>query len=196
MAATTRPHRSPSPTGRRRRVVPLVAVVALALGLVLAACGDDSSTDSSGSGSGSTAASDAPVALEGTVNNEGTKDVSGDGDTKVEVELDDNYFKPTFIKAKPGATLTIELKNKGKNPHTFSVDDGQADEKVDPDKSASVTVTVPDSGALRFHCNFHGGSGMQGAFYSKDGDKVSAAGSDGSGGGSTSTTAADSGDGY
>jgi plastocyanin len=195
MAATTRPHRSSPVPAPRRRAAAIVSVVALALGLVLAACGDDKSADTSGSGSGTTAAADAPVALEGTVNNEGTKDVSGDGDTTLEVEMDDDYFKPTFIKAEPGATLTIELKNEGKNQHTFSVDDGQVDEKVDPDGKATVEVTVPDSGALRFHCNFHGGSGMQGAIYGKDGDKVSAAGSDGSGS-TTSTTAADSGDGY
>src|SRR5712692_8373425 len=59
-----------------------------------------------------------PVRLEGKVNNKGSKTVKHG---KIEIEADDFYFKPTFIKAKPGTTVTVELKNEGKAQHTFTI---------------------------------------------------------------------------
>lgn len=179
---------------RTRRVLVLIL---LAVSLVLVSCGTDDNPDA-GTGSASGAFAEPPVSLPGKLENRGTEDVSAKGDATVALELDDNYFKPTFLKAKPGATLTLELKNEGSNQHTFSLDDGQVDRKVDPGKSATVTVTVPDSGAVRFHCNFHGDGGMQGAIYTADGDTVGGSGSGGSGdSGTTTTKAADANtDGY
>jgi len=111
------------------------------------------------------------------VNAEGTKDISGDGDqADLEMELDDNYFKPTYIKAAPGATVTVELENEGDNPHTFTLDDGSIDQKLDPGAKASVEVTIPDDGILRFSCDFHGAMGMQGAFYTEAGTGSGASG--------------------
>ena len=80
------------------------------------------------------------------------------------MEFDDNYFSPTFIKAEPGATITVELSNEGDDPHTFTLDDGSVDEQIEPGAKTSVKVTVPDDGSLRFSCDFHGSMGMQGAF--------------------------------
>jgi plastocyanin len=37
-----------------------------------------------------------------------------------------------------------------------------------------VTVTLPDEGAVEFHCRFHGAQGMKGAFYFNEGDTVGA----------------------
>jgi hypothetical protein len=42
---------------------------------------------------------------------------------ETEVELDDYYFEPTVLKAKPGSKITPELKNEGKVEHNFSIDD-------------------------------------------------------------------------
>lgn len=112
----------------------------------------------SSSGGGSSAK--APVDLGGSVTNKGTATVAGDS---IEVEVDDFYFKPTFIEAKPGARVTLEIKNEGAAPHTFTSSQLGVDQQISPGQSASVKVTVPASGFAEFHCNFHSGSGMRGA---------------------------------
>ncbi len=154
-----------------------VLATALLPVVALAACGSDSGTGSN-SGSGSSAsASTPPVTLSGATNDHGNKDISGSGaSAEVEVELDNFYFGPTFIKAAPGSTVKVELENEGSVAHTFTVDGG-VDRTLQPDTKAEVTVKVTSS-PLVFYCKFHRGQGMQGAFYTKSG---------GSGGGSSSS---------
>jgi plastocyanin len=138
-----------------------ILLIAAALVCVAAACGDDdSSSDDSGG---------APVELEGTVNEGETGEVS---DGKVEMELDNFYFGPTYTKAEPGETVTVELENEGDATHTFTIDSLGIDEEVEPGATAEVEVTLPESGAVRYYCRFHADQGMQGAFYAKDGDTV------------------------
>jgi plastocyanin len=119
-----------------------------------------------GGGSSST-----PVKLSGDTTNKGTKDLSG---TEIEVEQDDFYFNPTFIKGgTPGATITVHLKNGGKNPHNFTISAQGIDETVEAGATKDVSVTLPQSGATAFFCKFHQQSnGMQGSFFFKDGDTV------------------------
>src|SRR5436190_24210850 len=94
------------------------AAAALAAGiLVLGACGSGSSSASKSKTT--TAPASVPVQLTGKVTDKGTKDVSGK--STVEVEADDYYFNPTFLKATPGATLDVSLKNEGKQVHTFTI---------------------------------------------------------------------------
>jgi plastocyanin len=119
----------------------------------------------------------APVALSGTVNDHGGKDISGKNE--VEVEQDDFYFNPTFVKAKPGSTVKVTLSNEGTVPHTFTIDALHVDQTIPKGEKKVVTVTLPSSGAVAFYCKFHKGQGMQGAFYFNAGDSV------GSGGGGT-----------
>lgn len=119
-----------------------------------------------------------PVKLEGKVANKGSKTVKHG---KIEIEADDFYFKPTFIKAKPGTTVTVELKNEGKAQHTFTIPSLGIDKTLDPDQKASIQVAVP-KGALGFYCRFHGPNGtqgdrgMQGAVYTKKGQAVAVSG--------------------
>jgi plastocyanin len=108
----------------------------------------------------------APVKISGKTNNHGTKTVKG---TSIEVEMDDFYFSPTFVKAKPGSTVSIELKNEGKQQHNFSISGQSIDQNVDPDQKMTVSVTVPASGNLVFFCKFHQSFGMQGALFTKAG---------------------------
>jgi plastocyanin len=135
---------------------------------LLASCGDDDGSDTSGSASGSGSGSasapagEAPVSLPGTVNDHGSGDV-GDSGT-LDLELDDEYFAPTFVNASAGATIEVTLENEGDQPHTFTIDGTDVDEQVAPGASATVEVTMPDSGSLRYYCRFHVASGMQGAF--------------------------------
>jgi len=121
--------------------------------LVAAACGGDNKSSSSS----------APVSISGKVNNHGTKDVK-DGDS-IEMETDDYYFGPTFIKGPPGAKITVELANEGKATHTFTIDDQKIDQKLAPDAKANVSVTLPASGVLVYYCQFHQNQGMQGALF-------------------------------
>lgn len=163
---------------RGRKAAVLVGVVVL-LGTGVG-CGD---SEGSGSGSGSgtgtgtgtgTESSDKPpVKLTGTTNNHGLKDVAGKDGATVELELDDFYFAPTFVKAKASQSLTVELKNEGDATHTFTVQGGP-DEQVAPKETKTVTVTAPASGVLVYYCRFHQGRGMQGAVYLNEGDSAGA----------------------
>jgi len=130
-------------------------VLGTAMVLLAVACGGDDSSD--------TASTEPPlVALDGTVNNHGTKDLGTA--TKLDVELDDLYFAPTFIKAKPGSEVEISLKNEGEVQHTFTIDETKTNVELEAGKTSSVKVTLPATGALAFYCSFHRGGGMQGAF--------------------------------
>ncbi|MGH9185343.1 MAG: cupredoxin domain-containing protein [Acidimicrobiales bacterium] len=145
--------------------------------LLFAACGDDDGGDvretgsgsESGSGSGTGDQGEVPVELEGTVENHGTGEVESGG---VEVELDDFYFGPTFVKASPGEEVTLTLFNEGDANHTFTSGALDVDEELAPGDETEVTVTLPDDGATAFFCRFHQGRGMQGAFFFEEGDTV------------------------
>ena len=153
-----------------------ILLIGATLVLLTVACGDDDDdASSSGSASGTeetTGGGEAPVALEGTVNDEGGNGVVSDG--AIEMELDDFYFGPTFTQAEAGGTVTVSLFNEGDAPHTFTIDSLGVDEEVQPGDTAEVEVTLPESGAVRYYCRFHVGQGMQGAFYANEGDTVEA----------------------
>ena len=133
-----------------RRLCVVLAVVAL----VATACGSSGDKEASGG--------NPPVSLAGTTTNHGTKTASD----SMEIEIDDFYFGPTFINAKPGEKITIELKNEGKAVHTFtSTDLGNVDEQLAAGTSKKITVTAPQSGQALFFCRFHQSQGMQGAIF-------------------------------
>jgi len=73
----------------------------------------------------------APVQLSGPVTDKGTKDASTGGGT-VELEVNDNYFNPTFVKVSPGSAVTVQLKNNGKRKHTFTITDAKVDQTRRP----------------------------------------------------------------
>jgi plastocyanin len=145
-----------------------ITAVTVAALLGLAACSSDSKDSKSTDNSTSTTkgAAKAPVTLNGTVNNKGTKDISTKGaSTEIEVELDDFYFEPTFIKVAPGQKIKVELENEGSMAHTFTSSALGVDQEVAPGKKATVNVTIPTTGATPFFCRFHQSSGMQGAMF-------------------------------
>jgi plastocyanin len=172
-----------------------LAVLLVGIAMLGVGCGDDDDSADEGSqvGTTGTAASgatteavsgEAPVALAGQVNNEGTGEIDGD---EMDVELDDFYFGPTFMKATPGATVTLELENEGDSAHTFTSDTLGVDQEVAAGETAEVDVTLPAEGAVAFYCRFHKDRGMQGAFFFNEGDTV-IAGSTGSSAGSGTDT--------
>jgi plastocyanin len=141
---------------RKTRIITSGRVLALTASMALLAvsCGGDDSS--------STSTEPPLVALDGTVNNHGTKDLGTA--TKLDVELDDLYFAPTFIKAKPGSQVDIALKNAGEVKHTFTIDETSTNVELEAGQNSSVKVTLPATGALAFYCSIHIESGMQGAF--------------------------------
>ena len=142
-----------------------VLLVGAALVLVMAACsssGDDSGDDGDGG--------EAPVELQGTVNDEGG--IGEVSNSEIEMELDDFYFGPTFAQTEGGNPVTVSLFNEGETQHTFTIDSLDVDEVLQPDATVEVEVTLPESGAVRYYCRFHADQGMQGAFYANAGDTV------------------------
>jgi hypothetical protein len=65
----------------------------------------------------------------------GTADAGGE----VEMELDDYYLGPTFLRATPGATVHLELENEGDDTHTFTIDSLDIDQEVAAGESGRWT---------------------------------------------------------
>jgi plastocyanin len=148
-----------------RKVIIGVTTALLAIGLV--ACGS-SGSDSSSTSTTKAAASgggSSTQKLSGKVTDKGTKSVVGKTDASLELEADDFYFNPTYIKVSPGQKVKLELKNEGSATHTFTASQLGVDDQLAPDASKTVTVTAPmTAGLTEFHCNFHSSMGMRGAF--------------------------------
>jgi plastocyanin len=135
----------------------IVAAIGLFLGLAAAGCGGGSSS----SEGASAAAEGGKAKIAGqTVNNHGTKTVSGD---ETEMELDDYYFGPTLLRGKPGAQVKLELKNEGSDEHNLTIASQGIDKDVEAGEDANVTVTIPKSGVVAFYCKYHRSMGMAGA---------------------------------
>jgi plastocyanin len=155
----------------RRTLLPIASLAVVAVLLVAGCSKSDSSSSGSGSGSGSAAEVDQSqvdslakqAGLSGKVNVKSQLEAAPKNGS-IETELDDFYFGPTFIKAKPGTTVKVELHNEGSVEHTFTIDSANVDETLKPDAKMTVTVKVPASGSLRYYCRFHRSQGMQGAF--------------------------------
>jgi plastocyanin len=142
------------------------AAFAAVAALALAACSGTS--DSVETGSPVDDSGSLPVPLTGQVANHGEEQITGSA-PELELELDDSYFAPTFVRTEPGAVVKVELVNEGTKVHTFTIDDRTVDVSVEPGATATVDVTVPDSGRLHFFCQIHSGAGMQGSFIADGG---------------------------
>ncbi|MGH2785502.1 MAG: cupredoxin domain-containing protein [Actinomycetota bacterium] len=156
-----------------RRGQLLASMIVLALAAV--ACGGDNTTPSAGGTTSPGGTSPQPTA-NASINNQGQLDATGM--SGFSIELDDNYFKPTFIKAKSGQALNIELESEGSNPHTFTITALNIDQQLAAGEKKEIDITLPAGTTdVVFFCRFHGSIGMQGAFFF--GSAPSAAGSSG-----------------
>ena len=99
----------------------------------------------------------------GDVNDHGTETFTDEA-FELELELDNFYFEPTYIKAPGGSTATIELFNEGSAPHTFTIDALEVDEELQPDERKTIEVELGTETRYEFYCRFHGDQGMRGAF--------------------------------
>jgi hypothetical protein len=56
-----------------------------------------------------------------TFSNHGTKDLKGQGE--LDLEADNYYFEPTFLRGSPGQKLKVEIENESGTRHNFSIPD-------------------------------------------------------------------------
>ena len=96
-----------------------------------------------------------------TISDHGTLEVKGQ--TTVELEADEYYFKPTFLQGAPGQRLKLEIENESGTLHNLSLPEQQLDMDIPPKGKVAVEVVFPASGTVRFFCKFHEAMGMHGA---------------------------------
>lgn len=101
----------------------------------------------------------------------GEEDVIGRAETVVEVSTTTRYglvFSPTVLIGSPGQTIVLTLRNPDRKDtanqqHNFNIDElGISHVEVPYGEETVVTVTFPDSGGLRFYCDYHARFGQQG----------------------------------
>jgi YVTN family beta-propeller protein len=96
----------------------------------------------------------------------GTKDARSL--SKLELEADDYYFSPTFLRGTPGQKLALLVESEAGTLHNISIPALGIDQDVAPKAKVQVNVTFPASGALAFFCKFHGPLGMNGQLLTGD----------------------------
>jgi len=96
-----------------------------------------------------------------TISDHGTLEVKGQ--TTVELEADEYYFKPTFLQGAPGQRLRLEIENESGTLHNISLPEQHLDMDIPPKGTVTVEVVFPASGTARFFCKFHEALGMHGA---------------------------------
>jgi plastocyanin len=127
------------------------ARAALILALLAAgACGGGGSDDEPTAAASTTTAVTADIGGTNAVVR-GTS-VAAEG---LEVEIDDNYFKPNVLLGTAGQKVTLELASEGSSLHNFSLTDQGISQDVPAGTNASVKVTFPASGELVFFCKYH-----------------------------------------
>jgi plastocyanin len=79
-----------------------------------------------------------------------------------EMEADDYYFKPTFLRGEPGQRLTLVVENESTTLHNLTIPSLGIDRDLRPKGKVTLDVTFPASGVLRFYCKVHEALGMGG----------------------------------
>ena len=103
----------------------------------------------------------------------GDEDVTGRSEATIDVMTTSRFglvLSPTILVGSPGQTLTITLRNPEtqnteNQQHNFNIDElGVSHVELPYGGEETVTVTLPESGALRFYCDYHYRFGQQGEF--------------------------------
>ena len=101
-----------------------------------------------------------------TFSDHGTKDVKGKG--ALDLEADNYYFGPTFLRGTPGQKLKLEIENESSTLHNFSIPEQHVDVNIPRKGKVVVEITFPSSGVVRFICKFHESRGMNGELLTGD----------------------------
>jgi YVTN family beta-propeller protein len=96
----------------------------------------------------------------------GTADVRGRA--RVEIEVDDYYFAPTFLRGDPGQRLTLVVENESATLHSLTIPALHVDRDVPPKGNVELAVTFPASGVVHLFCRFHAALGMSGELLAGD----------------------------
>jgi plastocyanin len=145
----------------KEALVSKLAIVLAIFAVSLFGCAQDE--DPAVQGEPSPEATTAEASPDGEVNEHGTETFTDEA-FELEMELDNFYFEPTYIKAPGGSTATLELFNEGSAPHTFTIDALEVDEELQPDERKTIEVELGTETRYEFYCRFHGDQGMRGAF--------------------------------
>ena len=95
-----------------------------------------------------------------TFSDHGTKDVKGQGE--LDLEADNYYFEPTFLRGTPGQKIKLEIKNDSATLHNFSIPKQYVDVNIPRKGKVVVEITFPSSGVVAYFCKFHVSRGMNG----------------------------------
>ena len=74
----------------------------------------------------------------------------------------DNSFSPASLAARSGQVVTINVRNDGQRPHTFTIDGVVDSGRLAAGESKTVEFT-PTAGSLTFYCMVHGAAQMSGS---------------------------------
>lgn len=139
-----------------------LAIVLAVLGVTLVGCAQDDEPTLEGEPSPEETTTP-QAGGEGEYSDHGTETFTEEA-FEAEMELDDFYFEPTFIKAPGASTATLELFNEGSATHTFTSDALGVDEELEPDARKTVEIELGTETRYEFYCRFHRERGMRGAF--------------------------------
>ena len=79
----------------------------------------------------------------------------------IALEAKDNVFAPKTIEAKAG-DITIEMKNTGVAPHTFTNGDLKVDVNANGGETAKIEIKGAAAGTYKIVCKYHEAIGMVG----------------------------------
>jgi plastocyanin len=119
-------------------------LVVPALLLLSVACGGDDDDDG--------AAADAPTAAP----------TATAAPTVLNVATLDNSFNPATSSARAGQKVTVNVKNDGQRPHSFTIDGVVDTGRLDAGQSKTVEFTPSAAGSLTFYCTIHSAAVMSG----------------------------------
>ena len=74
----------------------------------------------------------------------------------------DNSYSPATASARAGQKVTVNVKNDGQRPHTFTIDGVVDTGRLDAGQSKTVEFTPSSAGPLSFYCTIHTAAVMSG----------------------------------
>ena len=74
----------------------------------------------------------------------------------------DNSFNPATASARAGQKVTVNVKNDGQRPHTFTIDGVVDSGRLNAGESKMVEFTPSSAGSLAFYCTIHTAAVMSG----------------------------------
>lgn len=78
----------------------------------------------------------------------------GGGGGGTSITISNFAFHPNALTLPPGK-VTLSVTNNDSVLHSFTLDNGSVSQDIQPGTTAQVTITVPSSGTLGWHCRIH-----------------------------------------